>query len=473
MTYQEYTAELLDLVFGEGTGTTPEVRARASSRLFVRGLDQLTFDTSEKAKGRRLTASEALEAYGFEKLAEVATEGSALICESVDAVGRALRERREQLALEIRHVAAETQLTPAVIEALEASRRRPIREYEKVARVLGLDERMISFRSDPGGNQGVTVRLRDLHDRKPVLTGSVVIALAEAAWVAMTQIRLEATLRIPPPAQSFEESPFYGSSRHPAYDVGHELANMFRAQLGLDESPIQSMRDLLERDLRIPVIQTDLGNRIAGATVDSDGRRAIVVNLSGRNQHTFVRRATVAHEMCHLLFDPRQHLRSLRVDEYDDLDRRADQLTDPVEQRANAFAVQLLAPQAAVRRIYDSRGNDPLAHAIDRFGISFTAARYQLWNALGRAVPLDSIQTSKYKPEPDWEGREAYTTAFHPIRSLADHPSRAGRFSAIVLRAAENRAISWDTAAEWLFCSKQELHHAAASIRALYADLFV
>jgi Zn-dependent peptidase ImmA (M78 family)/transcriptional regulator with XRE-family HTH domain len=472
MTMHAYDAATLDRVFGEGEGTTPEARARVSSRRFVRGLDELTFDESPRAKGRRLTAREALDAYGFEVLSEVATEGSALLCESVDAVGRALRERRAQLDLPIRTIASETGLAPEVIEALEASKRRPIRDYERVARVLGLDERLLSFRSDPGGNREVAVRLRDMHDEKPVLTSSVVVSLAEAAWVAMTQVRLEVELGLPASSHAFEQESFYGSSQYPAYKVGYELADVFRDQLGLGEEPIPSMRDLLERELRIPVVQADLGKRIAGATVESLGRRAIVVNLSGRNQNAFVRRSTLAHELCHLLFDPHQRLRSLRVDEYAELDQRDDQVVDPVEQRANAFAVQLLAPRGAALQLYDQSTEEPLWQVLDRFGISFTAARYQIWNGLERSVPLDSIYSQRSAPEADWEGREAYTTTFHPIRALADHPSRAGRFSAVVLRAAEESVISWDTASEWLFCSEQDLQRAAPSIRELYADLF-
>jgi len=93
----EFDAELLERVFGPGEGGTPRERARSSARQFVRGLDLLTFDQSQRATGRRLSALEAIDAYGFDKLAEVATEGSALICESVTAAGRVLAERRKDL----------------------------------------------------------------------------------------------------------------------------------------------------------------------------------------------------------------------------------------------------------------------------------------------------------------------------------------------------------------------------------------
>lgn len=463
---------MLDEVFGPGLGSTPEERARKSTRMFVRGLDLLTFDVSPRAKGRRLTAIEALDAYGYDKLCEIVEDGSAIITDTPESVGRALRERREQLGIQIRTVASKSGLVPDVIAALEASKRRPVREYERVARILGLDERLISFQPDPHGNERVAVRLRRLADQRAALTPSSVAALAEASWVAMTQVRLEEQLLLHRPKYRFDVEADYGSYRRPAYLVGYELANKVRATLGLEANPIPSMRALAEVDLALPIIQAPLGERIAGATVQSADRRAIVLNINGKNADACVRRSTMAHELCHLLFDPRQQLQDLRVDEYAELEERDDIRTDPVEQRANAFAVQLLAPQAAAVERYRASGANDLRAVLDHFGISFTAGRYQLWNGLKRLVPLERLYAPNVPPEVDWEARESYTLTYHPIRSLVDHPSRAGRFSAIVVRAAEERLISWDTAAEWLFCSESEARNARDGLRELYRDVF-
>lgn len=464
---------MLDEVFGAGDGTTPDERAKHSARLFVRGLDMLTFDTSTKAKGHRLSAQEALAAYGFDKLCEIVQDGSALITDDPAAVGRTLRERRLQLGIEIRTVASKSALPIEVVEALEASRRRPIREYERVARILGLDERLISYQPDPRGNERVAVRLRRLADDRPALSSSIVATLAEASWVAMTQIRLEQQLDLHRPRFSFHVSADYGSYRRPAFRVGYDLADMFRAKLGRSVDPILSMRELVEVELAMPVIQAPLGERIAGATVQSDGgRRAIVLNINGKNADACVRRSTMAHELCHLLFDPGSHLHDLRVDEYTELDERDDTRTDPVEQRANAFAVQLLAPQAEAVARYHATDTGGLRAVLDHFGISFTAGRYQVWNGMKRSVPLESIFAPNESPEVDWDARETYTLAYHPIRSLTEHPSRAGRFSAIVVRAAGVGVISWDTAADWLFCSQDDVRRAERGLREFYADVF-
>jgi Zn-dependent peptidase ImmA (M78 family) len=465
-------AGLLDEVFGPGDADTPQARAAESSRLFVRGLDLLTIDRSAKATGRRLTAIEALDAYGFDKLCEIVEDGSAIISASPEAAGRALKERRGQLDLPIKTVASRTGLTPNVVEALEESSRRPIREYERVARVLGLDERAISFRPMPEGNERVAVRLRSLADDRPSLSPSTVANLAEAAWVAMTQIRLEEHLGLGSPEISFKPSSDYGYRGRPAYRAGYELADEVREALSLGDAPIPSMRELAEETLRIPVIQARLNDSIAGATIESASRRAIVLNLEGMNADAMVRRSTVAHELCHLLFDPSQQLDDLRVDEYSELDQRADERTDPVEQRANAFAVQLLAPRDAAVDRYRSAGGDLFTAVLDHFGLSFTAGRYQVWNGLDRSVPLDEIQAPNRRPELDWDARESYTVSYHPIRELANRPSRAGRFSAVAVRCAQLGIVSWDTASEWLYCSQEEAAAAAMFLADLYPTVF-
>jgi Zn-dependent peptidase ImmA (M78 family) len=231
------------------------------------------------------------------------------------------------------------------------------------------------------------------------------------------------------------------------------------------------MRALAESTLRIPVIQAELDGRIAGATVESAGRRSIVLNIVGANSQAAVRRSTIAHELGHLLFDPPSTLEALRVDEYQEIDQRADERADPVEQRANAFAVQLLAPQAAAVERYQSSG-DLFSSVLDHFGVSFTAGRYQVWNGLERSVDLTDINSPNQRPEVDWEAREAYTLAYHPLRSLLNHPSRAGRFSAVTIRSAELGLVSWDTASEWLYCTEDDARSAVPVLRDLYEDVF-
>jgi Zn-dependent peptidase ImmA (M78 family) len=102
-----------------------------------------------------------------------------------------------------------------------------------------------------------------------------------------------------------------------------------------------------------------------------------------------VRRATVAHELGHLLFDPVQRLDRVRVDTYqsNEIDPEsqldlASAATDVVEQRANAFSIALLAPMQAVRDMTPSPlRSGAIERVMSEFGISYTAARHHICNA--------------------------------------------------------------------------------------------
>ena len=110
------------------------------------------------------------------------------------------------------------------------------------------------------------------------------------------------------------------------------------------------MRELAEERLGIPIIQAPIDENIAGATIastDESGKemRGIVLNILGANENVWVRRATLSHELGHLLYDPSPRLEKLKIDSYEqgEIDPQM-QNTDFVEQRANAFAIAFLAP---------------------------------------------------------------------------------------------------------------------------------
>jgi hypothetical protein len=464
---------VLDAVFGPGTAQTAEARARESTRMFVRSLDQLAED-SPRATGLRLTASQAFEAYGLDKLQEVTSEGSALLASSADAAGLPLRTRRLELGLDVKTVARRAGVAAEVVEACENSRRQPIRTYEQIGRALGLDERYVAVSRTPKGNEQLTVRLRRVGDDIGALGPAAVSALAEAAWVASTQSRLARALGQGVRSLGLSLSPNYGTPGFPPYRWGYELARQAREALKLDpDSPITSMRDIVEDSFGIPLIQCDLGESIAGATIDSEGNRAIVVNRSGGNCNAFMRRTTMAHELGHILFDPPSELDILRVDEFDDLSRHAEQVADRVEQRANAFAVEFLAPQRAVLAMYQQT-RDVVA-TVERYGLGQMPVRHQIQNASGGevvvgAVRLPTPNTEGWQRFAAWEGAESFAIDFHPLSGL--RPSRAGRFCAVVVRAAQEGIVSWDTASSWLEAPETAVRDASESLRALFPSVW-
>lgn len=454
------TAKLgLDDVFDlqeEGQTASPAQRAKASPRLYVRSQDHLA-EYREGASGRVLSAWEAFDAFGVEVLAEVAEYGSAILVDDAHEPAYTLKKRRKALGLTARDVALKAKLSESEVAAAELTQQRsPIRTLERIAAVLGLDERLLSFRSGSGGDDDLAVRLRQVKvpngsTDSPRLVG----ALSEAGWVIRTQIRLErwlGSLRRPPSA--FTPSSAYGSQGSPAWKAGYVLAHRARQALGIPTSePVPSLRELCVT-LGIPIVQTALPQAFAGATVSVEGGRGIVVNTVGRNENVWVRRATVAHELGHLLWDPEPNLRRLTVDSYGLIEQDSIFVPQDVEARANAFAIEFLAPQAGVRTVFPKAGGVAhLRQVMETYGISFTSARHHVNNAWERALAVDQLKVQNTDPTADWYGRESYTQEWFPIESTP--LSRRGRFAGVVAAAEQRRLITADTAASYLNTTRE------------------
>jgi hypothetical protein len=104
------------------------------------------------------------------------------------------------------------------------------------------------------------------------------------------------------------------------------------------------------------------------------------------------------------------------------------------------------------------------------FGVSFTAARYQIWNGLNRRIGLESLTTDDTRARDEWTAAESFTVDYHPIPNI--RPSRAGRFSALVIRAEREGLISSDTAKEWLEADDTELEACRRVLPQLFPAVF-
>ena len=137
----------LDCVFGsESTGTTPEERARSSTKRYVRGQDEIAED-SEAATGYKMSAEEALETFGMEILFEAVDDGSAILVCSGDEPAASMRQRRKDLNLTTEEVASRAGVTVAEVEKAEDERyRSSIHILMKMAVVLGLNPKTVTFK---------------------------------------------------------------------------------------------------------------------------------------------------------------------------------------------------------------------------------------------------------------------------------------------------------------------------------------
>ncbi|MEZ4435035.1 MAG: ImmA/IrrE family metallo-endopeptidase [bacterium] len=467
------TAVHLDRLFGPATsGESASGRAMLSSRRFIRHLDRIEFAHGESS-GRLLSAWEVWNILDEGQLGVLAEEGKVCFARALDVASQTLEARQEELLL-----------SPSTIDKVA-----PVADAEEIAiarleqrgMLLSLDERLLGLNSQAGADHALGVRLRSLQGERSGLSQSAVARLSMAAWVARRQNLLIDWLgmrRTSNERRAFEVDTFYGDRHCPAWEHGYTLARQARQVLGIaPAAPITHLRRLIESDLGIPLIQSELPQKVAGATVANGTDRGIVINIRGRNQNVWIRRATLAHELCHYLWDPDEQLQNLIVDEYHTLAANLEDMnSDRVEQRANAFAIEFLAPQDALLDLYEGTHRDPsetLRLTMGRFGISFTAAKNHLANALKRAhLPAFDSGALRVDAQPDdeWNGRESFTDDYFP---LSDVPiDRRGLFAAFTMAALQEFLISKSTAAQYLGVTPDTLNgRTVAWISSIYPDL--
>ncbi len=474
--------DLMTYIFGPGAESlSPKEAARLSTISFVRSEGGLAeYKESRNPTGRRLTAWEAYTTFGLDVIEEALEYSSAILKDTATATSDALRERRKELGLFHRSVRGAAKVSEWDIETAESTAHKvPIQNLERIAFVLGLDERHLAFKRDSGGDANLAYRLRTLQ-REPTshtdpISAGTALLFAEAASIIRVQHRLQSWLGLP--AERYEIYPVddYGSPQSPAWRIGYNLAESARATLGLGRAPIESLRDLAEKRLGIPVIQARLPDHIAGATVmtaDEEGgeARGVVLNTIGENENVWIRRSTLAHELGHLLFDPDDRLENLRVDSYQDnqSDPELGDAVDYVEQRANAFAIAFLAPNDAVQKIAPTPVTEEgVANVMNTFGISHTAARHHINNCHYRQfdVPHGIVET---RPSDEQTAAENFTTDYFPLQ---DTPmQRRGRFAGLVATAYLENLISGHTGALYLNCAVDDFHENAEDLKSLCMD---
>src|SRR5262249_42863769 len=281
-----------------------------------------------------------------------------------------------------------------ILAAERGGNRIPIRDLERIAIALGLDERLIGVTPGAGGDQRLGARLKRVGTVDAAFSAAMVSTFAEAAWVIRTESRLRALLGWRSSVlDRFEPDTFYGSRSFPTWEYGYLLADRARNALNIERG--DTIRPLwhLVFQMGLPLVQASLPDRIAGATIAAGGHRGIVVNTIGQNTNVWVRRSTIAHELGHLLWDPDDRLMSVHVDEYSAI-TAIENVRDDVEARTNAFAIEFLAPKRDAELIFRTSSTDEsgLRQIMERFGVSFTAARYHVWNACERSFHRESLQ---------------------------------------------------------------------------------
>ena len=163
---------------------------------------------------------------------------------------------------------------------------------------------------------------------------------------------------------------------------GEILADRTREELGLGLEPIASMRDLVEARLGISVVwvtSDHLDQNMDGAST-SFPKPSILVNVIEPNTLPWRVRITLAHELCHVLFDHRARQTLLSP-------AQPTGALQELETVARAYAACLLAPTEGVKSTVGSV--DPTSEeAICLVGEKYGVGRKVVINRLGRVFKL-------------------------------------------------------------------------------------
>ena len=197
-----------------------------------------------------------------------------------------------------------------------------------------------------------------------------------------------------------------------AWLQGYELAENLHEHL--QEEFVENESVAIERmveKLGIQVEERELSdNRIRGVAIAGPKHRpGIVINMGHQaNRHSLGKRFTLAHELCHLLFD-RETGRRLAV-------ASGPWAPRDVEQRANAFAAMLLMPASLVSRVVAGL-NEPLP---TREGVRKAAARL----GAGRPAVLHHLTNLGFIDETDFQRIEDQVSQHGWSDRMAEvHPS--------------------------------------------------
>lgn len=178
------------------------------------------------------------------------------------------------------------------------------------------------------------------------------------------------------------------------------MANEVRDLLQLGDGAIPSMTALFEQQLHVPIFWAtpdEIDANIDGAST-REPIPAVLVNLVGGAERWWRTRMTLAHELCHLLFDvlpdPVQRRmvmfspRREREPSEAGMRRpyRLPLVLERMEKRANAFAAHFMAPGRAIRALVsrsDATSEAAITLLCQHFFIGRVTAINQLKNVFG------------------------------------------------------------------------------------------
>ena len=256
-----------------------------------------------------------------------------------------LRERRQELGATRAQVSLWSGLPESHIEAIESGERNLTPwEFERISLGLGIDPgSLFSKQEQPPKRSTARFRVATGVDNPASQDLRLLGTASEFGRVLGYLARL---LDIQPRLQ-----PLRSVKQAPGWDVwqqGYDLGEQARAAMCDDSGPVLRLEATFsDWQIHVATVRFSSPEIDAASIWEQEAVPIILLNeASSRIQYTPSRRATLAHELCHLLHD---------ADSSEDVvtrvswRREAEQYEDVVEKRARAFAPAFLAPRKATQ----------------------------------------------------------------------------------------------------------------------------
>ena len=449
-------AVLLRVLGLPGTNLSFRDAVVSSRCCFIRDLDHVMRANGD-ARGRVLTAFEAIAGLTPESIARLDDKLAVGITRRNADIQSAIQLQRENFGISLRDVIKfDNRIPERALDGHSLMRDyRQLLPLTRISEALALKDFALGVEQRGGSDASLAIRFRELsraNESRQVLTPQAVLCLSEAAWVIATQSRLERWLnrsvvvtdgvaRVP--IGSFDARPFV---------EGGELARRARNYFGISENtPVRGLDHLITERLGVVVVQVQCAAKFAGAAIANNDSRGIALNLRADEGNVWFRRTTLAHELGHIMFDTTQDMKSLRVDRGEASVRDSRTFEDDVEARANAFAAEFLAPQKAVRALYENTkvGRDNVDNLCEFFGVGPVVIKRQLTNPSSSGLQFEKLTSSRgLRPSDEWKAEVSGTADYF---SFDETPAvRTGKFAKLVAEAVDKHIISNQTAHEYL-----------------------
>jgi Zn-dependent peptidase ImmA (M78 family) len=363
----------------------------------------------------------------------------------IERIGKIVQLVRERQGCSLAELASRSETPLVVLTALEQGERGiTTTQLSDVARALSLDPlALLDGREVSRPVPSVFLRhkpLQDFDDQDSEV-------LDEALEQGRSLVNLRALLGEPEletHLSTFERSEAPTDRPEAPAQDGYRLAREFRRRLGDVAGPLGDMRALLEERLGVAVlVRTLQSSHVTVLSVRAEMYAVVVLNAREfhRARHPLLVRVDLAHDLSHVLFDPSAGGLHIVIDAVTDRKNHA------AEQRANAFAAELLLPFEGLTQLMGvPRGvNEPgaakemVARARSWFGTSHELTANHLCNLrfIDRNLRpwLEAEKSSFTGQLPETSLPEKET----PSRRVAEYVERAHR--AELLTDGEARAL--------------------------------